>query len=162
MSVNVQAVIQKYETFAGRSAMLGFVACVLGEIADAPVVRCDDPAVVVASALVALTAGERRGHSSSILNSITWQLRPSSCGHLCAATILALTRQRLAGGLLLEAVVASLTSTQRSASSLTATPGSASSAFDAAVDRVVEQAFDVRKLELTVQETGIRTSSLSA
>ena len=56
------------------------------------------------------------------------------------ATFLAFTRRRLAGGLLLEAVVASLTAAQRSASSLTNT-GGAPSNLDAAVDKVLAEVF---------------------
>ena len=76
---------------------------------------------------------------------------------------MALTRKRLAGGLLLEAVVASLTSAQRSASSLTAAPGSVGSAFDSAVDRVVEQAFNDPCLSMVaVEDVAQRPSSLAA
>lgn len=64
---------------------------------------------------------------------------------LYTATIMALTRQRLAGGLLLEPVLASLTSAQRSASSLT-NIGPGRGAFDAAVDKVFDEAFDNSKV----------------
>lgn len=47
----------------------------------------------------------------------------------------------MAGGLLLEAVVASLTSAQRSASSLT-NIGAGHIALDAAVDKILDAAFD--------------------
>ena len=159
--------IQKFENFAGRSAMLGFVALVVAEIADSPVVHCDDPAIVITSAILAMSTGERL-ESTWVRTILVVHAMPDPCfPSVCTATILALTRQRLGGGLLLEAVVASLTSAQRSASSLTAAPGSVSSAFDAAVDRVVEQAFDNERCQSMVVgfEEGVQTrtrpSSLS-
>ena len=58
-----------------------------------------------------------------------------------------MTRKRLAGGLLLEPVLASLTSAQRSASSqLLANIGPGHGAFDAAVDKVLDEAFDNSKI----------------
>ncbi len=93
--------------------MLGFVALVFGELVDlkspSPLIQ-GDARVVVASTLLAVTA----------------------------AVIMAFNRRQLAGGLLLEAVTASLTSAQRSASSLTTT----SPFLDKAVDKVLAEAFD--------------------
>ena len=66
---------------------------------------------------------------------------------------MALTRRQPAGGLLLEAVVASLTSAQRSASALTNTGPAASGALDAAVDKVLDEAFNADTLmQLLVSE----------
>ena len=53
-----QAAIQKFESFAGRAAMIGFVACAVGEmVVDVPSVQQTDPAAVLASLLLALTTG---------------------------------------------------------------------------------------------------------
>jgi len=53
----IQAAIQKFEVFTGRAAMVGFVVCAAGEVADVPVVVQADPKMVLASLLLALTSG---------------------------------------------------------------------------------------------------------
>jgi hypothetical protein len=107
-AVELQATIQKFETLAGRGAMLGFMSlAIIESVGDSPIAG-GDAGVFVASLLLSVTT----------------------------ATILACTRRRLPGGLLLEAVIASMTSAQRSASSLTSS--SSPHSFDLAVDKVLD------------------------
>ncbi|GAX84573.1 hypothetical protein CEUSTIGMA_g11994.t1 [Chlamydomonas eustigma] len=107
-AVELQASIQKFETIAGRGAMLGFMSLAIIEaVGDSPIAG-GDVGVFVSSLLLSITT----------------------------ATILACTRRRLAGGLLLEAVIASMTCVQRSASSLTSS--SSPQNFDLAVDKVLD------------------------
>lgn len=107
----LQALVQKFELIAARSAMLGFAATILFELDG--------------TRIVALGPSEGEMFAASSLLA------------MAASASLALARNRRAGGgLLLEGVLSSLTCVGRSASSLTSiTPAS----LDASVDLVSGQ-----------------------
>lgn len=98
------------ESIAGRAAMLGFANLVVIELVSG------------GSPAVSLSADAAQLLLATGLLTIT------------SAAILALKRNRRLGGLLLEAVMASLTSTQRAATSLSLP--TLPSSLDASVDKV--------------------------
>lgn len=112
--VELQAAVQKFELLAARSAMLGVLFTAIIELGGSRVIAMDveQGKIFAAWALLSITA---------------------------AATVACMRRRGRGGRLLLEAVVTSLTCTQRSASSLNAiTP----SGLDESLDLVMDSAFN--------------------
>ncbi len=100
--------MQKFETLAGRTAMISFIPAVLVE-------------VIGGTPVVGMTSDQTQVFAAALLLAVA--------ASVAGATL----RKRAIGGLLLEGVVASLTSVQGSASSMTSPNPSG---LDATVDLV--------------------------